>query len=275
MTYIQNITHVRRSSPRDLASQPHATDCYSTKKLDSLLDDTADMKKRKHLATRAFHAMWKIWLQRDKIKEDTRLRLYNCYIRPVLTYNCDTWVLTPSQLNGLEGFRRHQLRLLLGVRYPQHISTPELYSRCGVEPLGNYILRQRWTLFGHILRRPVDIPANWCMTSFFSEPTTPPWRGRAVTTLPRILQRDLQTLPVPMALESSADLTTLRTLASQKAKWKELVDLIVMLDLRQATEDELPLIPTRKQPTRGPKRSYVDMDEEATQPKRAKRGMSS
>ncbi|OQR89810.1 hypothetical protein ACHHYP_06032 [Achlya hypogyna] len=265
------ITHVCRASPRELASQPHANDLYSTKKLGSLLDDAADMKGRKHLATRAFHAMWKIWLRRDKIKEATRVRLYNCLVRPVLTYNCGTWALTPTQLDSLDSFHRHQLRLLLGIKYPHYLSSSALYARCDAEPLSSYVLRQRWSLFGHILRRPVTIPANRSMSAYFQPSTQAPWRGPHVNTLPRTLARDLSTLPAPMNLETAAHLARLRDIAANKADWKELVDLVVLFDPRQTTEDAVPMTPARRQPQRGPKRSYAGMDEGLPKRKRPRR----
>ncbi|UIZ23662.1 hypothetical protein KXD40_007818 [Peronospora effusa] len=65
-----------------------------TRKLGSLLGDAEDVFRRKNLATAALHRMWKVWLRPSKTSEATRLRLYNCYVLPILLSNCGTWALT-------------------------------------------------------------------------------------------------------------------------------------------------------------------------------------
>ncbi|KAJ8569500.1 hypothetical protein ON010_g5762 [Phytophthora cinnamomi] len=85
-------------------------DWRNTRKLGSLLGDAEDLSRRKTLATAALHRMWKVWLRPSKTSEATRVRLYNCYILPILLYNCGTWALTKAELHGLESFHRQQLR---------------------------------------------------------------------------------------------------------------------------------------------------------------------
>ncbi|RMX63187.1 hypothetical protein KXD40_006725 [Peronospora effusa] len=77
-----------------------------TRKLGSLLGDAENVSRRKNLATAALHRMWKVWLRPSKTSEATRLRLYNCYVLPILLYNCGTWALTDSVLRSLESFHR-------------------------------------------------------------------------------------------------------------------------------------------------------------------------
>ena len=81
-----------------------------------------------------------------------------------------------------------------------------------------------------------------------------------MSTRSRALARDLSTLPAPMKLDTAVHLARLRDIAANKADWKELVDLVVLFDPRQSTEDVLPMTPARRQPERGPKRSYAGTD---------------
>ncbi|KAL3666471.1 hypothetical protein V7S43_019057 [Phytophthora oleae] len=159
-------------------------DWHISRKLGSLLGDAEDVSRRKNLATAALHRMWKVWLRPSKTSEVTRLRLYNC----------GTWALTDSVLRSLESFHRKQLRKVIGVRYPDTISNDKLYDRTKTQPLRFYLLCSRWSLFGHILRRPAGIPAYRFMTAFFNPSETGKWRGRHRLTLPMVLDADLQTL---------------------------------------------------------------------------------
>ena len=46
------------------------------------------------MAAAAYKTMRKLWIRRDKIGLGRRMRLYNAYILPVLTYNATTWGLS-------------------------------------------------------------------------------------------------------------------------------------------------------------------------------------
>ncbi|KAE9163022.1 hypothetical protein PF004_g30289 [Phytophthora fragariae] len=62
----------------------------STRKLGSLLGDSEDLTRRKALAAAALRRLWTIWLRTHYTTDTTRIRLYNCYVLPVLLYNCGT-----------------------------------------------------------------------------------------------------------------------------------------------------------------------------------------
>lgn len=51
---------------------------------------------------------------------------YNCYIRTVLRYYRGTWGVTLTQLDSLDSFHRHQLYLLLGIRYTHYLESSQL-----------------------------------------------------------------------------------------------------------------------------------------------------
>ncbi|ETL26806.1 hypothetical protein L916_19560, partial [Phytophthora nicotianae] len=48
--------------------------------------------------------------------------------------NSGTWALPQTDLVGLESFHRKQLRQLIGVRYPNWISSEKLYDWTGTKP---------------------------------------------------------------------------------------------------------------------------------------------
>ena len=65
-----------------------------TRKLGSLLGDEQDVIRRKQLATAAFRPLFVVWCRRELISEKLRLRHYQAFVVPVLTYNGGTWGLT-------------------------------------------------------------------------------------------------------------------------------------------------------------------------------------
>ncbi|RLN88747.1 hypothetical protein BBJ28_00020055 [Nothophytophthora sp. Chile5] len=198
----------------------------ATRKLGSLLGDAEDVSRRKSLAAAALHRLWTVWIRPHRIADKTRIRLYNCYVLPILLYNCGTWALTPSELRQLESFHRRQLRSVLNVRYPRRIPNAELYEACEERPQRHRIVKARWGLLGHILRRPRDIPAFIQMKNYFAPSDRGKWRGRPRTTLPRVLDKDLIASGCGHRLRSDTDLEALRLLAQDKRTWKALMTTI-------------------------------------------------
>ena len=87
------------------------------------------------------------------------------------------------------------------------------------------ILSARWSLFGHILRRDKDIPANEATRAFFI-PNGNKLRGRPKTTLPSVLNRDLSLIQDPIRLHSSKDLAEITEPAQDRKCWRGLTSRI-------------------------------------------------
>ncbi|GFN98425.1 hypothetical protein PoB_002493100 [Plakobranchus ocellatus] len=84
------------------------------------------------------------------------------------------------------------------------------------------VLEASWRLFGHVLRRDRNIPANKAMLFYFSDNKRA--RGRPPTTLPITLNNDLKKLvATKLELTTQTDLDILRLIAEDRPKWNALV----------------------------------------------------
>ena len=196
----------------------------SSRKLGSLMGDNEDVSRRKQLASAAFNSMWSLWWQRSLIGEKLRVRLYCAFILPVLIYNSGTWGLTQRAEQSLDSFHRRQLRTLLGIKWPQRIRNSALYERCQCESLSSLIRKNRWRLFGHILRLPDNTPAKLSMIHYFKS-TERKWRGRPRITLPLRLAEDMAAVGAG-TLNTIADLRRLEMLSCDRSSWREVVTKI-------------------------------------------------
>ena len=122
-------TNIHRRNTRDVEQW------RKTRKFGSLLRDVEDMTRRKQLAAVAFQRLWSLWVGKRNISEGLRLRLYNAFIVPLLTYNMGTWGLTPTEWARFDSFHRRQLRQVTGIRYPEKISSNTPYERCECGPM--------------------------------------------------------------------------------------------------------------------------------------------
>ena len=108
--------------------------------------------------------------------------LYNAFIVPVLTYNMGTWGLTPTEWARFDSFHRRQLRQVIGIRYPEKISSNTLYERVECGPMSVSAIKARWFFFGHVMRMSHDTPAQMDINEYITP--TAGWQGRPRTTLP-------------------------------------------------------------------------------------------
>ena len=104
----------------------------SVKVLGSLLGDEQDVQRKKQQATIAFRKMTTLWFRRSHVNESRRIRLYQAY-----TYNIGTWGLTKREFNSFDTFHCKQLRFLLGIFYPDHISNKALYEHTHSRPISS------------------------------------------------------------------------------------------------------------------------------------------
>ena len=198
----------------DRAHEPWRT----TRKLGSLLGDAEDVARRMQLANVSFHKMWTVWFRGAQISLPLRLRLYSAFVLPVLTYNMGTWGLTKTELNRLDAHHRRQLRQIIGIRWPHRISNDALYRRPQSSPISAVIRAARWSLFGHVLRLPLDAPVQLAIDAYLEDTGTPKFRGRPRCTLPTTLGEDLRR--IGRQLRNYDDIDALRTL--DRRTWRDL-----------------------------------------------------
>ena len=136
--------------------------------LGSLLGEAEDVARRKQLANVAFRKLSTVWFRRSRIRLPLRLRLYESFVVPVLTYNMGTWGLTKAELDRLDMYHRRHLRQVIGIHWPNRISNAALYRRCRCHPISEDVKSARWRLFGHVLRMPLDAPAQQAIDYYFA-----------------------------------------------------------------------------------------------------------
>ena len=212
----------------------------SAKKVGSLLGDEEDINRRKQLATASMNKINAIYLKKDKVKLERKIKIYRALVKSILLYNCGTWGVSLNVQQRLDAYHRRQLRRILGIRYPTRISNEKLYEVTGEKLISHTMRKQRWELFGHILRRERNIPAFKAMELYFKKIKAKGFRGKPRTTLPKVLNEDLNAYynkdPITaehnychrLKLNTKEDLEELRTLAQDRKGWKKLTRTIIL-----------------------------------------------
>ena len=82
-----------------------------------------------------------------------RGKIYQCCIRPVLLYCCETWELNVADEARLRGVKRRMIKMMCGVRLVDRVSTDLLRDRVGVVvKIENMIIQSRLRWYGHVMR---------------------------------------------------------------------------------------------------------------------------
>ena len=106
----------------------------------------------------------------------------------------------------------------------------KLYEKCKEEEINVTIKRNKWKLFGHILRLPLNTLANESIKHYFKVPEKiKKYAGIPITTLPTSIDKDIKlavkknhptVLPVKQFI-STKNLEDLRMLAQGTDVWKD------------------------------------------------------
>lgn len=203
----------------------HGAEC-NIRKLGCFISSTKEVEHRCNLANAAFNTKWRLWLRSNIVRKSVRTRLYNALILPMFTYNIGTIATTESTFKRMDVTHRKHLRGLLRIHYPNRISNTKRYTLCNAAPISHTARRQRWRLFGHILRlSPYALP-RLIMINYYRIQHTKYYKGLkgAKLTLPRLLQRELQY--IGMKLTNEGDLNTVTLLAHDRGKWHTMIEQI-------------------------------------------------
>lgn len=138
-----------------------------SKKLGSKLIDIQDINYRISQAAVAFKKMYKIWLDKNNINKQTKIKIYDTIIRSIMTYNIAASGANDITLEKLNTFHRKHLRIILGIFYPQHINNTKLYEITKTIPITNTVHKLRLQYLGKVLRQPDNIPTKETLILYY------------------------------------------------------------------------------------------------------------
>jgi len=222
--------------------EPGNTTKTSLQTLGNQVSGELECQSRIQSANAAFNAMHRVWLKKYKTSVKIKMRLYNSCVRSRLLYNAGVSAYTRIQLDRIDAAHRRHLRRLLGIYYPERISNQELYKQTESKPISVDITELRWTMLGHTLRLPEETPGNTAIKQYYRRkveqtdiPRKSTRRGRVLTTIPRLLQLDIQKLGKLIRkdnfaireLKTGGDLVLLKLKAGNRDNWKKSVTLLV------------------------------------------------
>jgi hypothetical protein len=164
-----------------------------------------------------FKDMNRVW-RNKRVKLQTRVRCYKCYVLPILRFGSEFWALTKKQTKRLEVVHSKCMRQMLRVRLQDHHTLVELRKRCRLPSMAQMLHADRLKWLGHVLRmKPERLPH----IALFSRPTG----GRRAVGRPRrrftdCIGEDLVAAGLPLKRATEGGVEGLDVLCGDRSGWR-------------------------------------------------------
>jgi hypothetical protein len=122
----------------------------------------------------AFTRLRKLWLAHN-VNKDTKIKLFNVYVKSVLLYGCQTWLVTCESQRKLQTFVNRCLRYIVKIWWPRVISNEKLWEMTGQININKEIKQRKFVWIGHTLRKDDSGP---CKAALQWNPQGTRGRGR-------------------------------------------------------------------------------------------------
>jgi hypothetical protein len=184
----------------------------------------ADIRSRLGKARGVFARLRPIW-RSSQYRRETKLRIYQSCVIPVVLYGSECWRMTEKDSSTLAAFHTSCLRKICRIFWPETISNKELLKMTRQEDLRDTIKRRRWRWIGHALRRE---QGNIAKTALRWTPEGRRRRGRPKNTWRRTVEAEAQA--------ANLGWKDLERLAQDRRKWSDLVVALCASDGRDEHE---------------------------------------
>ena len=102
------------SEKTEVAIYDGQSNLQKVKKLGTILDEKTEWNRRKQLSSLAMSKYRPIWKNKF-IPIKRKMKIYNTYIRSILTYNCSTWTSNKTINKKHDSFHRKQLKRAINI----------------------------------------------------------------------------------------------------------------------------------------------------------------
>ena len=86
-----------------------------------------------------------------ELTTETKLKLYNQCVVPVMVYGSETWTLYRHQIKKLRTIQQRHLRSILKIKWDDYVTNDEVLDRAMAEDIENILIRNRLRLLGHVV----------------------------------------------------------------------------------------------------------------------------
>ena len=127
---------------------------------------TSDCKLDEELKARIQAASCAVGRLRQRVFEcweltpETKLKVYNQCVTPLLLYGSETWTLYRHHVKQLRTIQQRHLRFILKIKWDHFITNDEVLERAKTVDIETTLVRNRLRWLGHVGRMDDNRPVN-------------------------------------------------------------------------------------------------------------------
>ena len=120
--------------------------------LDKTGDQEAEINVRIENTLKLYFAMNKSFINKKEISRKTKINVFKAVYRPVLTYACESWILSKRQKSKIQATEMKYLRRTIGVTRRNRIKNTQIREEVGVQSTLEFIEQRQLSWWGHLVR---------------------------------------------------------------------------------------------------------------------------
>lgn len=171
-----------------------------------------ELNNRIKKANRAYYAMSKCLINKKEVSPQTKMKVYKSIYRPILTYGCESWVLSTKDKSKIRATEMKYLRRARGVTKLDRMRNEQIRTDLNIESVEEYIEQRQLGWWGHLQRL-----SNTALVKRIWE-SKPPWkkkRGRPKETWDNTIGKILK--------KKEKTWTEAKKLAQNRKDWKKFI----------------------------------------------------
>lgn len=184
--------------------------------LGTIIDETGtqekEINKRIEKTIQLYHAMSKPFINKREISRETKMKVFRAIYRPVLTYGCESWVMTERQKSKLQAAEMKYIRRVRGVTKLDRMKSVDIRKELEIISTLEFIEQRQLSWWGHVQRMEEARPAKRIWEARIVKNRK---RGRPRRTWDEVIGRVLK--------KKGTTWENARTMAKDRKEWKKFV----------------------------------------------------
>ncbi|XP_023310553.1 uncharacterized protein LOC111691870 [Anoplophora glabripennis] len=111
-----------------------------------------EIEKRIENTMKVYHSINKSFINKREISTKTKMNVYQAVYKPILTYGCETWILTRQHKSKIQATEMKYLRRVRGVTKMDRMRSEQIRKDLGVQSVLEFIEQRQLSWWGHLQR---------------------------------------------------------------------------------------------------------------------------
>lgn len=120
--------------------------------LDEKGTQEVEIRDRVDKTLRLYYTMNNNFIGKQEITKQTKMKIFKTIYRPILTFGCESWVLSKGQKSKIQAVEMKYLRRVMGVTKRDRLRNIDIRRDLEIQPTLDFIEQRQLSWWGHLVR---------------------------------------------------------------------------------------------------------------------------